>query len=75
MSLQNSINDVSEIKKIVAENSGKLLNVTVSGSHLYGFESEDSDIDYRGTWLIDTNKLLGMHTPKDHITREFGINA
>jgi predicted nucleotidyltransferase len=74
MSLQNSINDVSEIKKIVAESSGKLLNVCVSGSHLYGFESVDSDIDYRGTWLIDTNKLLGIHTPKDHITRDIGIN-
>lgn len=74
MSLQDHINDVSMIKKIVGEHSGKLLNVTVSGAHLYGFESEDSDIDYRGTWLIDTNKLLGMHTPVDHITREIGIN-
>ena len=74
MSLQNSINDVSEIKKIVADSSGKLINVTISGSHLYGFESVDSDIDYRGTLLIDTNKLLGIHTPKDHITREIGIN-
>lgn len=74
MSFQDHINDVSQIKKIVAESSGKLINVTISGSHLYGFESEDSDVDYRGTWLIDTNKLLGMHTPKDHITRDIGIN-
>jgi hypothetical protein len=66
---------VNEIKRIVSsEFSGKLLYVTISGSHLYGFESHDSDIDFRGCWLIDTNKLLGLDIPKDHIERVQGEN-
>lgn len=48
-------------------NSGKLVNVAISGAHLYGFESKDSDIDYRGSYIIDTNELIGTNTPKDFI--------
>lgn len=59
--------DVSKIKKLVAQRSGKLINLTISGAHLYGFESKDSDIDYRGSYLMDTNELLGTGTPKDYI--------
>lgn len=67
--------DVNQIKKIVhQEYSGKLLYVTISGSHLYGFESKDSDIDYRGCYLIDTNNLLGIHTPKDYIEKTVELN-
>lgn len=59
---------VNQIKRIVSnEYSGKLLYVTISGSHLYGFDSVDSDTDYRGCWLVDTNKLLGVDQPRDYI--------
>ena len=65
--------EINKIKKLVhTEYSGRLLYVTVSGSHLYGFESEDSDIDLRGCWLIDTNNLLGLKIPKDYIPLEDG---
>lgn len=67
--------EVNQIKKMVhQEYSGKLLYITISGSHLYGFESEDSDIDYRGCYLLDTNNLLGMRTPRDYIERQIGNN-
>jgi len=35
--------------------------VIVSGSHLYGFPSKDSDVDYRGTYITGTENLLGLH--------------
>ena len=59
---------------MTTEYHGKLLNLCISGSHLYGFESEDSDIDYRGCFVLDTNSLLGMSTPRDYVERTFGEN-
>jgi predicted nucleotidyltransferase len=67
--------EVNQIKRMVTNDySGKLLYVTISGSHLYGFESSDSDIDFRGCWLVDTNKLLGLKIPRDYIERVDGLN-
>lgn len=66
---------VAKIKKVVSsEYSGKLLYVMISGAHLYGFESKDSDIDFRGCYLIDTNKLMGLEPPDDFIKIEEGID-
>ena len=66
---------VNQIKKMVSsEYSSKLLYITISGSHLYGFESKDSDVDYRGCFLADTNKLLGLKIPRDHLQREDGLD-
>jgi uncharacterized protein len=39
------------------------MNITISGSHLYGFSSPDSDIDFRGAYLCDTMHLLGINKP------------
>ena len=76
--MSNSLFDtrtVNQIKHLVTtEYHGKLLNLCISGSHLYGFESEDSDIDYRGCFVLDTNSLLGMSTPRDYVERTFGEN-
>lgn len=41
---------------------------TISGAHLYGFPSVDSDVDVRGTFLSPTRELLGLKKPLD--TRE-----
>lgn len=67
--------EAHQIKRIVhQECHGKLINLTISGSHLYGFESKDSDVDFRGSFLIDTNNLLGLHTPKDYFERMIDNN-
>lgn len=42
---------------------------TVSGAHLYGFASPDSDVDLRGAVLLPTRALLGLHPPAETITR------
>lgn len=41
---------------------------TVSGSHLYGFPSADSDIDLRGSFAAPVPSLLGLRPPTE--TRE-----
>ena len=40
--------EVPDLSEVVAEQSHDLLFATVSGAHLYGFPSRDSDVDLRG---------------------------
>ncbi len=44
-----------------------LLFVTVSGAHLYGFASPDSDVDLRGVHLLPPRELLGLEEGPDTI--------
>lgn len=56
---------VSYCKALIdKEFNGKLLMLTVSGSHLYGWESPDSDVDYRGVYIAGTENFLKLHKPK-----------
>lgn len=41
---------------------------TISGAHLYGFASPDSDVDLRGAFLLPAREMLGLHPPKETIT-------
>lgn len=41
---------------------------TISGAHLYGFASPDSDVDLRGAFLLPASSLLGLHPPDETIT-------
>jgi predicted nucleotidyltransferase len=43
---------------------------TVSGAHLYGFASPDSDVDLRGAFLLPAREMLGLHPPRETITIE-----
>ena len=66
--ISDHIEFIGKVKnKVSNEYDGKILYLMVSGSHLFGFESPDSDIDYRGCWQINTRKLLGYHRPKDFV--------
>ena len=40
---------------------------TVSGSHVYGFPSADSDIDLRGCFLAPLRALVGLRQPADTV--------
>jgi predicted nucleotidyltransferase len=44
--------------------------ITVSGAHLYGFPSGDSDVDLRGSHVIPLNQMLGLGTPDDTVERK-----
>ena len=39
-----------------------LLFVTISGAHLYGFPSADSDYDLRGIHILPLKKVIGLQT-------------
>jgi predicted nucleotidyltransferase len=40
----------------------------ISGAHLYGFASPDSDVDLRGAFLLSARSVLGLHPPDETIT-------
>src|SRR5260370_20346811 len=48
------------VRQVIAEHPQRLLFVTVSGAHLYGFPSPDSDVDLRGVHLLPAEALLGL---------------
>lgn len=41
---------------------------TVSGAHLYGFESPDSDVDLRGAFVLERESMLGVRPPNETVT-------
>ncbi len=59
---------IGKLKSIVSDQyHGKIINLMISGSHLFGFESPDSDTDYRGCFQVVTDKLLTTRNVKDNI--------
>ncbi|MFF0449208.1 DNA polymerase beta superfamily protein [Streptomyces sp. NPDC004609] len=54
---------------VVAEQPDPLLFATVSGAHLYGFPSRDSDVDLRGVHLLPVAELVGLREPEETRSR------
>jgi predicted nucleotidyltransferase len=52
----------------VAAHPYPLLFATVSGAHLYGFPSPDSDFDLRGCHVLPARECLGLDEPAETIT-------
>ena len=46
------------------------LFVTVSGAHLYGFESPDSDVDLRSCHLLPLRDVVGLALPNETFEKE-----
>ncbi|HEV8003855.1 MAG TPA: nucleotidyltransferase domain-containing protein [Planctomycetaceae bacterium] len=46
-----------------------LLFATISGAHLYGFPSPDSDFDLRGVHLLPLNELVGLVRIEETVER------
>jgi hypothetical protein len=55
------------LSEVVAAQPYPLVFATVSGAHLYGFPSPDSDYDLRGTHLLPAREVLGLHPTRDTI--------
>jgi len=47
------------------------LFVTISGAHLYGFASEDSDYDLRGVHVLPVREVVGLITGQETFERSF----
>jgi predicted nucleotidyltransferase len=52
--------DDPRLRKQVAEHPYPLLFVTISGAHLYGFPSPDSDYDLRGVHRLPLEEIVGL---------------
>lgn len=48
------------LNRIVAAQPYPLLFATISGAHLYGFPSPDSDFDLRGAHLLPLKQIVGL---------------
>ncbi|MFF4734584.1 DNA polymerase beta superfamily protein [Streptomyces sp. NPDC001262] len=53
-------NGLPDLTQVVAEQQHPLLFATVSGAHLYGFPSRDSDVDLRGVHLLPLQDVLSL---------------
>ncbi len=67
MEIKEETELISKLKSRVHSSGGRLLNAYVSGSHLYGWESKDSDVDIRGCYVLRKENFLGLKQPKEVI--------
>ncbi|MER7680895.1 nucleotidyltransferase domain-containing protein [Streptomyces sp. NPDC096934] len=58
-----------DLSGVVAEQPDPVLFATVSGAHLYGFPSRDSDVDLRGVHLLPAAELVGLGEPEETRSR------
>ncbi len=70
---------INECRKIAINHFKELgvtpLYITISGSHLYGFPSKDSDIDVRCCHVRDTKSLFRLHSGSDVYTWKTDIDG
>ncbi|OUL37453.1 nucleotidyltransferase [Nostoc sp. T09] len=55
------------INTIIQQQPYPLLFTSISGSHLYGFPSIDSDYDLRGVHILPIEKVIGLNTGSETI--------
>ncbi|MCW5317490.1 nucleotidyltransferase [Nostoc sp. KVJ3] len=55
------------IKTIIEQQPYPLLFTIISGSHLYGFPSPDSDYDLRGVHILPVQEVVGLETGNETI--------
>lgn len=57
------------LHKQVTEHPYPLLFATISGAHLYGFPSPDSDYDLRGAHILPLTEVVGLIPGKETVER------
>lgn len=59
-----------KLRKIAAEHPFPLIFATISGAHLYGFPSADSDYDLRGVHVLPLAEVVGLELGEETIQVE-----
>lgn len=72
--IREHIRLIGELKNAAHMQGGSLLNIYISGSHLYGWPSKNSDTDIRGIYLLGDREFLGLSQPKNYIRMEYETN-
>ena len=55
------------LSEIIESQPFPLLFITISGAHLYGFPSADSDYDLRGIHVLPVRKVIGLYPVRETI--------
>ena len=55
------------LNQAVKDHAYPLLFATISGAHLYGFPSPDSDYDLRGVHILPVRELVGLKTGQETV--------
>jgi predicted nucleotidyltransferase len=58
------------LHRIVAAQPYPLLFATISGAHLYGFPSPDSDFDLRGAHVLPLDKVVGLEVRDETVEQK-----
>jgi predicted nucleotidyltransferase len=61
------------LHRIVAAQPYPLLFATISGAHLYGFPSPDSDYDLRGAHVLPLNAVVGLEVRDETVQSVAGL--
>lgn len=65
--------DYNRLQRQVDAHPYPLVFATISGAHLYGFPSADSDFDLRGVHLLPLDQVLGL-TTGDETVEKAGVH-
>ncbi|MFO7907719.1 MAG: nucleotidyltransferase domain-containing protein [Pirellulaceae bacterium] len=65
--------DLDALRELVEGVDYNALFVTVSGAHLYGFPSSDSDVDLRGCHKLPLAAVVGLDAPRETIEPTFDL--
>lgn len=64
-----NVADIPQLKTKVQQHPFPLLFAAISGAHLYGFPSADSDFDIRGTHVLPLDRVIRLRPGKETIDR------
>lgn len=62
--------DYDKLKRQVDAHPYPLVFATISGAHLYGFPSADSDFDLRGVHLLPLDQVIGLDLGEETVEKE-----
>lgn len=62
--------DYDKLARQVAAHPYPLVFATISGAHLYGFPSPDSDFDLRGVHLLPLERVVGLEVSDETVEKE-----
>src|SRR2546421_12453779 len=67
--------DLEALQAHIDQQNYAPLFVTVSGAHLYGFPSPDSDVDLRGCHLLPLRAVVGLDLPEQTVERKLDLSG
>lgn len=62
--------DNDKLMRHVEQHPYPLMFATISGAHLYGFPSPDSDFDLRGVHLLPLKQVVGLDVGEETVAKE-----